>query len=100
MSHNDHTKHGQEHQSHGYFVYLLIWFALLILTGVTVTVAGIDFGKLTVATALLIASIKTYLVLTVFMHLRTETRTFKIFVWVSIFFLLISFALLFSDYSF
>lgn len=94
-NHSDQTEH-----AHGYGVYILVWLALMALTGITVAVAGIDFGGITVATALLIASVKTYLVLTIFMHLRSEEVTFKIFVGVAMFFLLISFVLLFSDYSF
>jgi len=83
-----------------YGKYILIWIALMMLTVVTVTVAGINFGALTVATALTIASIKSYLVLTVFMHLKFEQLAFRVFVGVAIFFVIISFALLFSDYSF
>ncbi len=94
----NHSEHNQH--SHGYGGYILVWLALMALTGITVAVAGIDFGGITVATALVIASVKTYLVLTIFMHLRSEDITFKIFVGVAIFFLLISFLLLFSDYSF
>jgi cytochrome c oxidase subunit 4 len=77
-----------------------VWLALMALTGVTVAVAGINFGGLTIATALVIASIKTYLVLTIFMHLRSESKTFRAFVGVALLFLIISFILLFSDYSF
>lgn len=94
----DHSQ--QTEHSHGYGVYILVWLALMALTGITVAVAGIDFGGITVATALLIASVKTYLVLTIFMHLRSEEVTFKVFVVVALFFLIISFVLLFSDYSF
>jgi len=90
-----HTEH-----SHGYTIYVLVWLALLVLTGLTVAVAGIDIGGLTVATALIIASVKAYLVLTIFMHLRNESKTFTVFVIVAAFFLIISFILLFSDYSF
>ncbi|GAB4295394.1 MAG: hypothetical protein Kow0098_17720 [Ignavibacteriaceae bacterium] len=90
-----HTEH-----KHGYGIYILVWIALMALTAVTVAVAGINFGNLTVTTALVIASIKGYLVLTLFMHLRNEDKTFRIFVGVAIFFILISFVLLFSDYSF
>lgn len=96
MSDNSHT----QHKAHGYGVYVLVWFALLALTGITVAVAGINFGGLTVATALIIASVKTYLVLTIFMHLRSETVVFKVFIAVAMFFLIISFVLLFTDYSF
>ena len=97
-NHEEHLEH-TEH-SHGYGVYILVWLALMALTGVTVAVAGINFGGLTIATALVIASIKTYLVLTIFMHLRSESKTFRAFVGVALLFLIISFILLFSDYSF
>jgi len=93
--HLEHTDH-----SHGYGVYILVWMALMALTGVTVAVAGINFGGITIATALVIASIKTYLVLTIFMHLNSESKTFRVFVGVALLFLIISFILLFSDYSF
>jgi len=79
---------------------ILVWLALLILTGLTVTFAGINLGNLTIATVLIIASIKSYLVLTFFMHLKYENRTFKIFIFVALFFLVISLVLLFSDYSY
>lgn len=85
---------------HGYGAYVLIWISLLALTGISVVVAGINLSGLTIATAVIIASIKSYLVLTVFMHLRTETTVFKVFLAVALVFLLISFILLFSDYFF
>ncbi len=83
-----------------YGKYILVWIALLMLTVITVTVAGINFGVLTLATALTVASVKSYLVLTVFMHLKTEQTAFRIFVGVALFFIIISFVLLFADYSF
>jgi cytochrome c oxidase subunit 4 len=94
----NHEKH-QGH-SHSYGIYILVWLALMALTSITVAVAGMDIGRFTVATALIIASFKAYLVLTIFMHLRSESKTFLVFVFVSILFLGISFALLFADYSF
>ncbi len=54
--------------NHSYSVYIIVWLALLTFTAITVAVAGINFGNATIAIALIIASIKTYLVLTVFMH--------------------------------
>ncbi|WP_337865863.1 cytochrome C oxidase subunit IV family protein [Ignavibacterium sp.] len=96
---SNHSENHTQH-NHGYGVYILVWLVLMALTGITVAVAGINFGKLTVATALTIASIKTYLVLTIFMHLRSESKTFRVFVGVALLFLLISFVLLFTDYSF
>lgn len=89
-----------EHHSHGYGIYILVWLGLMTLTAVTVAVAGIDFGPLTIATALFVASVKTYLVLTIFMHLSTEQKVFRIFLVVALFFLIISIVLLFADYLF
>ena len=91
-NHNEH--------SHSYAIYILVWLALLALTAVTVAVAGMDIGRFTVATALVIAAFKAYLVLSIFMHLKSETKTFAVFVIVALLFLGISFVLLFSDYSF
>jgi len=92
--------HSTIEHAHKYGIYILVWVALLILTGLTVTVAGINLGTLTVATALVIASVKSYLVLTVFMHLRLEMKAFRIFVIVALCFIIISFVLLFADYSY
>jgi cytochrome c oxidase subunit IV len=93
--HETSTEHSQ-----GYGIYILVWLSLLALTAITVAIAGIDVGRFTVATALLIASVKSYLVLHIFMHLKSEDKAFRVFVGVAIFFLLISFILLFADYSF
>jgi len=94
------NQESNKNHSHSYGPYVIVWLALLILTGLTVAVAGINLGAITVATALVIASVKAYLVLSVFMHLRNEGKVFTIFVLVAAFFLIISFILLFSDYSF
>lgn len=93
--HNSHKTH-----SPSYGIYILVWLSLIVLTALTVAVAGINLGKLTVATALLIASVKSFLVLTFFMHLKSEAKMFSIFVSVAVIFLLVTFVLLFSDYSF
>ena len=95
----DHQENSVQN-SHSYGIYIIVWLALLAFTAVTVTVAGMDIGRFTVATALIIASFKAYLVLTIFMHLRSGSKSFKIFVLVALLFLIISFVLLFADYSF
>ena len=87
-------------QSHGYGLYVLVWLGLMALTGLTVAFAGMNIGGFTIATALFIASIKAYLVLAIFMHLRGESKMFTVFALVAAFFLIITFILLFSDYSF
>ncbi len=88
-----------DHSSHSYSKYILVWMGLLTFTAITVAVAGVNLGDVTIATAIVIASIKSYLVITEFMHLNSESKTFKIFLGVAIFFIVISLVLLFSDYS-
>lgn len=93
---------GQTAPAHGegYGQYLLIWIGLLALTGLTVALAGIQLGRWIIVTALAIASIKSLLVLNVFMHLKFEDRTFRWFVLVTIVTLMIFFVLTFFDYAF
>ena len=90
---DDHTE--QEHT--GYDVYILTWVALLILTAVTVTVAGLHLGKLSVLTAVVIAAVKTSLVLYFFMHLKYEKPLFRTMVFVTIGVLVIFIGLTFTD---
>jgi cytochrome c oxidase subunit 4 len=61
-----------------YRTFILVWVALLILTGVTVTVAQYHFGALNVWIALGIATLKSSLVIAVFMHMQYETPLFKL----------------------
>jgi cytochrome c oxidase subunit 4 len=61
-----------------YRTFILIWIALLILTGVTVAAAQFHFGALNVWIALGIATLKSSLVVAVFMHMKYETPLFKI----------------------
>ena len=63
--------HVEEHHI-GYKVYFLVWFALTVLTGVTIWVSYIDFGILNIVVALTVASIKAALVALFFMHLKYE----------------------------
>jgi len=88
-----------EKPGHSYGKYIVVWLALLTLTAITAVVAGVNLGEVTIAVALIIASVKSYLVLTVFMHLNVESKPFKIFVLVALFFLIVSIVLLFSDFS-
>ena len=76
MSHTDNSQ--SEHEEVGYGVYVLTWIALLGLTAITVTVAGLQFGSLSVLIALAVATVKATLVLSFFMHLRYERPLFRI----------------------
>jgi cytochrome c oxidase subunit 4 len=92
----------QEPENHviGYGTYILVWFSLLILTGLTVAVAGTNLGSFSVWMAILIASVKSVLVLFIFMHLQYESRLFKIMVLVVIITLTIFIGFTFFDVSY
>ncbi len=68
----------QTHKAVPYRTFILIWVALLTLTLTTVAVSRIDLGALNIWAALLIASLKSSLVIFVFMHLRQESKLFKL----------------------
>lgn len=90
--------HGKNHIV-GYSTYIFVWITLVILTALTVTVASLDLGFLSIVIALTIASIKALAVLLIFMHLRFDDRIFRIFVLISFITLLIFLVLTFFDYS-
>lgn len=68
----------ETHAPVSYRTFILIWVALLILTGITVEVSRFDVGALNIWVALGVASIKSSLVIFFFMHLRQESLLFKI----------------------
>jgi len=61
-----------------YRTFIIVWVALLILTGITVAVAQFNLGALNVWVALGIATVKAGLVVAVFMHMKYETPLFKL----------------------
>jgi cytochrome c oxidase subunit 4 len=100
---NNETAQSEGHQHHqfiGYGRYILNWLGLLALTCATVTFAGMNLGRWIIITALTIASIKSLLVLNIFMHLKYEDRIFRIFVGVAIVTFIIFISLTFFDYAF
>lgn len=72
MSEHAHSHPYNHAKPNDWKVYLGILIALLILTVITVFVAGFDFGSLNVIVAMAIATIKASLVALVFMHLRHD----------------------------
>lgn len=61
-------------------VYVIILIALIALTFSSIWITSIELGEYTVAGALILASIKSFLVLTYFMHLKYDKRYIKIMV--------------------
>ena len=80
-------------------VYLAIFAALLVGTGLTVAAAFFDFPwLLNTVVALSIATVKATLVVLYFMHVRYSTRLVWVIVASALFWMGILFAFTFSDY--
>ena len=81
--------------------YVIVWAALIALTGLTVSLAGRSLGAWTVLFALSIAGIKSGMVLSYFMHLRSEKLlVFKILIPLVMALFLVFIVLTFSDVAF
>ncbi len=85
---------------HPFSTYLLIWLGLLVLTSVTVTVAGLNLGQLSVLGAIVIAAVKSTLVILFFMQIKYEDRVFKVMLGVAVATLTVIMVLTFADVSF
>jgi cytochrome c oxidase subunit 4 len=84
-----------------YRTYFRVWGGLIILTGATVSVAGMELGRLAIILPLLIAGTKSGLVLGYFMHLRYERlRVFRVIIPLTLVVLLVFILLTFSDFAF
>lgn len=81
-----------------YRTYGWVLISLLFLTFITVTVTWIDLSALTVLVAMLIASVKAYIVLAYFMHLKFESSLFRVLVIVVLSIYALVIGLTFFDY--
>lgn len=79
-------------------VYGVIWFCLLILTGLTTAVAFADLGSFSVAVAIAISCMKAGLIVVFFMHLLRTFNIVRIAAVSGLVWLLILIALTFGDY--
>lgn len=93
-------EHDTQHTPVGYGVYFLTWLTLLLLTSITTTAAGLNFGHLSVFVALVIAAVKATIVLYLFMHLKYESKLFHVMVLVVLITLVIFIGLTFTDILF
>ena len=89
----------QKQASHivGTKTFMLVWIALLILTGLTITAAQLRMGEWSMVANIAIASTKAGLVLWFFMHLKYEKRIFKLLLFVPIITISIIIGLTFFD---
>jgi cytochrome c oxidase subunit IV len=79
-------------------MYVGIWAALMVFTGITVFAATIELHVFNIVLALVIATIKGTLVVLFFMHLRYSTKLTMVTVVAALFFLFILFSLSMTDY--
>jgi cytochrome c oxidase subunit IV len=85
----------------GYKTYVLVWLVLVILTGTTLSLAGLEMGGWTALIALAIAGTKSGLVLNYFMHLRSERLVvFRVIIPLVMAVFLVFILLTFSDLAF
>jgi cytochrome c oxidase subunit IV len=79
-------------------LYVSVWLALIVLTGLTTWVAFFDLGFLNNVVALGIAVLKASLVVLFFMGVRHNTPLTKVVVVAGVLWLMILFTLGMSDY--
>ena len=79
-------------------LYLRIFFALLVLTGITVTVAFLDLGPMNTFVAISIAVVKALLVILYFMHVRYASRLTWLFAGAGFFWLILLLGLMMTDF--
>ncbi|MGH2574699.1 MAG: cytochrome C oxidase subunit IV family protein [Ignavibacteria bacterium] len=97
---NHNTEHTAEQHGPSYGMLIMVWLGLVALTSITVSVAGLHLGSLTLITALIIACTKTLLVANYFMHVKFESRLFKVFIFICVITFIIFVILTFTDLSY
>ena len=108
MSQADNTTavaaHADDHHDEphliAYSTYILIWLALCTLTLITVGVAMVDMRHMAIPVALLVACIKSTLVLLWFMHVKFENRVLWWFIISGVGTYVIFVILTFADYAY
>ena len=77
-----------------------VWLVLLVLTGITTSIAFVDLGSLNTVVALVIATCKALMVVLIFMHVKyASDKLVKVVVLSAVFFLLLLLGLSLADYS-
>lgn len=92
------ASHGTGHVS-PISLYVTIFMALMVLTGVTVGAAFVDLGSFNFPVAMLIAVFKASLVVWYFMHVKYQSHLTKLTVATGLFFLAILLGMMLIDYT-
>jgi caa(3)-type oxidase subunit IV len=82
---------------HAPSVYFRVYLGLIALAALTTGIAFINLGLLAAPAALIVATVKTVLVVLYFMHVRFSSAITKLFAGAGFFFLLILAALTLGD---
>ena len=90
--------HAPEQHKSSLAMYFGVFFALMIMTAVTVLVSRIDLGILNTPIALAVAVVKMTLVILFFMHVIHSSRLTWVVVLAAFLWLGVLFMLTFSDY--
>ena len=100
QSESDSHHHGPEpaHHVSSLGMYFGVFFALMVLTALTVWVSTIHFGALNVPIAMGIAIVKATLVILFFMHVLHSSRLTWIVVLSAVLWIGVLFVLTFADY--
>jgi cytochrome c oxidase subunit 4 len=80
-------------------LYVTIFVALMVLTGVTVGAAFVNLGQFNFLVAMIIAGFKASLVIWYFMHVKYQSHLTKLTVATGLFFLAILLGMVLIDYS-
>lgn len=94
------SKNDEKHHIIPYKTFLLVLLALLAFTFISIGVTSYDLGPVTVLTALLLATFKTILILTYFMHLKYDVKMFSILVAAVLALIAVVIFITFLDYLF
>lgn len=89
----------KKHHIVSYATHIWVWVALLILTVITVASAHVDLKNLVVFTALLIATIKSSVVVVYFMHLKFDSKILSIMLGLTMVVFITFILLTFVDYT-
>jgi cytochrome c oxidase subunit 4 len=79
-------------------MFIAVWAALLVATGLTVFVASFNLGIWSAPIALIIATIKATIVILFFMEIKYQTKLTKTVLVSAFFFLALLLGLTMSDY--
>ena len=99
------AEHAHADESHGaghvspISLYVTIFLALMVLTGVTVAAAFVNLGQFNFPVAMVIAVFKASLVIWYFMHVKYQSNLTKLTVATGLFFLAILLSLMLVDYG-